>query len=226
MTNPIINFTTLVSGVRQFFEDDGTEFTAYIPIAVDLAEQRLTRELDSTHLRVNTNVSCAAGGNLITKPSGYRFGFNLRYVTPDGELKTLFKSTDSFCEDYWPYGTTSVGAPKYYSDYSATQFLIVPTCSNAGDFRLSYTGRPQALTADVSTNVFTETFPDMLYYATLIEQAKFAKKYSMVQTLEANYQICLRDVVNEGRRERRDSGLEPSNTQGNQNTLNANIQPE
>lgn len=226
MTNPIINFSTLVSAVRQYFEDDGTEFTAYIPIAVDLAEQRLTRELDSSHLRANTNVSCAASGYIVNKPTNYRFGFNLRYVLPDGTLRTLFKSTDSFCEDYWPYGNTSVGAPKYYADYSATEFIIAPTCSNAGDFKLSYAGRPTPLTADVSTNVFTSTFSDMLYYATLIEQAKFSKNYSQVNILESNYQICLRDVVNEGRRERRDSGLEPSNTQSNQNTLNGNIQPE
>lgn len=226
MTNPITNFSTLVSAVRQYFEDDGEEFTAYVPIAVDLAEQRLTRELDSTHLRVNTQVSCAAGGFLVNKPSGYRFGFNLRYIKPNGELQTLFKSTDSFCEDYWPFGATSVGCPRYYSDYSATEFLIAPTCSNAGQFKLSYAGRPTPLTALVSTNVFTSTFGDMLYYATLIEQAKFAKNYQQVTLLEGNYQTCLRDVVNEGRRERRDSGLEPANTQGNQNTLNANVQAE
>jgi len=226
MTNPITNFSTLVSAVRQYYEDDGDEFTAYIPIAVDLAEQRLTRELDSTHLRTNTNVSCAASGNLISKPEGYRFAFNLRYIDPNGETRTLFKSTDSFCEDYWPFGTTSVGAPKYYADYSSTQFIIAPTCSNAGDFKLSYAGRPTPLTALVSTNVFTSTFSDMLYYATLIEQAKFAKNYTQVNMLEANYQVCLRDVVNEARRERRDSGLEPANTQANQNTLNANLQPE
>jgi len=226
MTNPITSYSTLVSAVRQYFEDDGTEFTAYIPIAVDLAEQRLTRELDSTHLRVNTNVSCAAGGFIINKPSGYRFGFNLRYVKPDGKLQTLFKSTDSFCEDYWPYGAASVGCPKYYADYSATEFIIAPTCSNAGNFKLSYAGRPTPLSEAVSVNVFTSTFGDMLYYATLIEQAKFAKNYNQVNILETNYQTCLRDVVNEARRERRDSGLEPANTQGNQNTLNANIQPE
>lgn len=226
MTNPISSYTTLVSAVVDYFEDDSTEFKAYIPVAVDLAEQRLTREIDSTHLRSNTNVSCAANGNTITKPSGYKFGFTLRYITPDGEIKTLFKTTDSFIEDYWPFGTTSVGCPKYYADYSSSQFIIGPTCSNAGDFKLSYAGRPTPLTATTSVNAFTSNFSDMLFYATLIEQAKFARQASMMQILESNYQLCLQDVVNEGRRERRDAGLEPSNPQSNQNTLNGNIQPE
>lgn len=226
MTNPITSYTTLVSAVVDYFEDDGTEFKAYIPVAVDLAEQRLTREIDSSHLRFNTNVSCAASGNLITKPSDYRLGFNLRYVDPTGEVKVLLKRTQSYLDDYWPWGTTSVGAPKYYADYSETQYIIAPTCSNAGDFKLSYSGRPPVLTALVSTNVFTTEFSDMLYYATLIEQAKFARQNMMVDRLEANYQICLRDTVNEARRERRDEGIEPVNQHSNRNTLNANITAE
>lgn len=226
MTNPVTSFTTLVSAVVDYFEDDALEFKAYIPVAVDLAEQRLTREIDSAHLRFNTNVSCNASGNLVNKPSGYKLGFNLRYVDPTGETKVLLKRTQSYIDDYWPWGTTSVGCPKYYSDYSETQYIIAPTCSNAGDFKLSWSGRPTPLSATVSVNVFTSSFSDMLYYATLIEQAKFARQNSMVERLENNYQICLRDVVNEGRRERRDEGIEPTNQQSNRNTLNANIQAE
>lgn len=226
MTNPINSYTTLVSAVVDYFEDDGTEFKAYIPVAIDLAEQRLSREIDSTHLRTNTFVSCAPGENLINKPTGYKFAYNLRYTDPTGERKTLFKTTDSFIDDYWPWGTTSVGCPKYYADYSQTQFIIAPACSNSGQFPLSYAGRPMPLTATTSINVFTSSFSDLLFYSTLIEQAKFARQNSMVQTLEGNYQSCLKSVVNEGRRERRDSGLEPSNTQGNQNTLNATLTGE
>lgn len=226
MTNPITSYTTLVSAVVDYFEDDSTEFKAYIPVAIDLAEQRLSREIDSSHLRVNTRVSCIPSGNLINKPTGYKFAFNLRYVDPNGESRVLFKTTDSYIEDYWPFGTTSVGCPKYYADYSQTQFIIAPTCSNSGDFPLSYSGRPTPLTASVSINVYTSSFSDLLFYSTLIEQAKFARQNSMVQVLEGNYQSCLRSVINEGRRERRDEGLEPANPQGNRNTLNATINPE
>jgi len=226
MTSPIGSYTTLVSAIVDYFEDDGTEFKAYIPVAVDLAEQRLAREIDSTHLKFNTNVSSTAANRLINKPTGYKFAFNLRYITPSGELRTLFKTTDSYIEDYWPWGNSSVGCPKYYADYSQTQFIVGPTVSNAGDFPLSYSGRPTPLTATVSINVFTSSFSDLLFYATLIEQAKFARQNTMVQTLEGNYQSCLHSVVNEGRRERRDSGLEPANTQSNINSLNGPIQSE
>lgn len=163
MSNPVTSFTTLVSAVQEYFEDDSTEFLDYIPVAIDLAEQRLAREIDSTHLRVNTNVSCTPGSRFINKPTGYKFAFNLRYVAPDGELKILHKKTDSFIEDYWPWGETSVGCPKYYADYSNTQFIIGPTCSNSGDFPLSYSGRPIPLTASVSINVFTSSFSDLLF---------------------------------------------------------------
>lgn len=226
MTSPISSYTTLVSAVVDYFEDDSTEFKAYIPVAVDLAEQRLAREVDSTHLRINTNVSCVASSRFINKPTGYKFAFNLRYVAPSGELIVLKKTTDSFIEDYWPWASTSVGAPKYYADYSQTQFIIGPTCSNAGDFPLSYSGRPTPLTATTSINVFTSSFSDLLFHATLIEQGKFARHNSLVAMLENTYQTTLKTVVNEARRERRDSGLEPANPQANQNTLNSQGFPQ
>ena len=226
MTNPIISFTTLVCAVVDYFEDDSTEFKAYIPVAIDLAEQRLAREIDSNHLRINTNVSSTAATRLINKPTGYKFAWNLRYNAPNGEIKVLTKSTDSYIEDYWPWGNTSVGSPKYYADYSQTQFIVAPTVSNAGDFPLSYSGRPTPLTSAVSVNVFTSSFSDLLFYATLIEQGKFARHNSMVNVLEGTYQTHLKSIVNEGRRERRDEGLEPANTQGNRQTLNSQIQPQ
>lgn len=226
MTNPISSYTTLVSAVVDYFEDDSTEFKAYIPVAIDLAEQRLSREIDSTHLRVNTHVSSNASDRILNKPTGYKFAYNLRYMTPTGEIKTLVKTTDSYIEDYWPWANSSVGCPKYYADFTQTTFVIGPTVSNAGDFLLSYAGRPVPLTASTSINIFTSSFSDLLFYSTLIEQGKFARQNSMVQTLEANYQSCLKSVVNEGRRERRDQGLEPGNTQANMNTLNAQVNPE
>lgn len=226
MSNPITSYSTLVSAVGEYFEDDSTEFTDYIPVAVDLAEQRLTREIDSSHLRINAVVSSTASNRLLSKPAGYRFAFNLRYKDPTGELRTLFKRTDSFVEDYWPWANTSVGAPKYYADYSNTQFVIGPTVSDAAEFHLSYSGRPTPLTATTSVNVFTSTFSDLLFAATLIEQAKFARQNSMVAVLEEHYQKRLQSIVNEGRRERRDEGIEPANPASHRNTLNGIINPE
>lgn len=226
MTSPITSYTTLVSAVVDYFEDDAAEFKAYIPVAIDLAEQRLAREIDSTHLRINTVVSSAAATRTLNKPTGYKFAWNLRYKDPSGELKTLFKTTDSYIEDYWPWANSSVGAPKYYADYSQTQFIIGPTVSNAAEFHLSYSGRPTPLTAAVSINVFTSSFSDLLFAATLIEQGKFARHNQMIATLEGHYQTRLQSVINEGRRERRDEGIEPANPQGNRNTLNATINPE
>lgn len=226
MTAPITSYTALVSAVVDYFEDDSVEFKAYIPVAIDLAEQRLSREIDSTHLRVNVIVSSLPANRIIEKPTGYKFAFNLRYKDPSGELKTLFKTTDSFIEDYWPWANSSVGSPKYYADYSQTQFIVGPTVSDAAQFHLSYSGRPTPLTAALSVNVFTSSFSDLLFAATLIEQGKFARHNQMITTLENHYQVRLQSIVNEGRRERRDNGLEPANTQANQNTLNAQVQPQ
>ena len=161
------NFTTLVSAVVDYFEDDGTEFKNYIPTAIDLAEQRLTREIDTTGLIQNTNVSAATGNRLVSKPSGYRFGYNLRASTSTGEYITLRKTTFSYIEDYWPWANTSVGNPKYYADYSPTQFVIAPTPKANYDYPLSYAAKPVGISAGSSTNYFTDYMADALYYGAL-----------------------------------------------------------
>lgn len=213
------NFTTLVSAVVDYFEDDSTELKAYIPTAIDLAEQRLTREIDTTGLIANTNVSAASGNRIVSKPSGYRFGYNLRVSTSTGEFVTLRKTTLSYIEDYWPWANASTGNPKFYADYSPTQFIIGPTPKANYDYPLSYAAKPVGISATSSTNYFTDYMPDGLYYGTLIEMAKFARQNSMLQSLEQSYQNCVQTVINEGRRERRDEGQEPSSPQDNRNSL-------
>ena len=122
----IVNYTTLVSAITQALEDDSQETANYIPTAIANAEYRLLRETDFTGVEVTTVVTATVSNRLVNKPNGYRLGKSIRYTTSAGLLQDLKKNTVSYCEKYWPYANTSVGNPKYYADYSNSQFLLSP----------------------------------------------------------------------------------------------------
>lgn len=218
MTN-IQDYPSLVSAMVNYFEDDSDEFKSFIPSAIDLCEQRLTREVDTTALVTSTVVSTAAGNRLVTKPSGYRFGYNLNVQLSNGEFRTLTKSTKSYIEDYWPWFNTSVATPKYYADHGTTQWVLGPTPRESRPARITYATRPTGISAANPTNYFTNYMADALYFGTAIEMAKFARQKTMLQFLEPAYQNCIQTIMGEGRRERRDEGMEPASPAANRNDL-------
>ena len=78
---PVIDsYSTLVSAVIEFAEDDSTEFQTYIPTAIDLAEQKLTKEMDTMGLTLEADVTASSGNGVVSKPSGFRLGYDLYFT--------------------------------------------------------------------------------------------------------------------------------------------------
>ena len=218
----ITNYTGLVLAIQEALEDDSTETAAYIPTAIKIAQFRLSRETDQENVESNTTVSGASGSRFITKPSGYLIGKTLSYSQSNGNTYILRKQTRSFLERYWIYGAATTGQPKYYADYSNTQFLLAPTPDAAFGFSLSYVSRPAGLSTGNETNVFTQWIPDALFHASMVEMARYARNTELLQYHEAGYVNAMQGVNNEARRARREEGLAPNNTNVNVNTLKQN----
>ena len=218
----INNFTTIVSAIVDEFEDDSLEFRNFIPKAIDLAEQRLTREVDTVGIKSITTVRTSTGERFLDKPSGYRFSYNLSYLNGDGEIVKLDKKTDDYIRDYWNV-PTSTSAPSYYSEYDEDTWLIAPTPDGNYNVEVSYHKRPTAITTASPTNYFTSVMPDALYYATAVEMCRFARMFDRIQKYEQNYSRSMTGVNNEGRRQRRDDEEQPSSPETSQNTLTGEL---
>lgn len=216
---PVINsYSALVSSVIEVAEDDSAEFTTYIGTAIDLAELRLTRELDTLGIIQSATVTAVSGNCLVTKPSGYRNGQDLWYVNASsGERVIMKKKTYSFVLDYWPV-SSSVGNPKYFSDVDVSTFIIAPTANTSIAMTLRHEGRPTALTSANPTNYFTEQCADALFFAVMNEMCKFSRNETLGQKYEQQYTNARDTIINEGRRGRRDNSGEPKKG-GSLNTL-------
>jgi len=215
----IVSYNSLVSAITEALEDDSQETANYIPTAIANAEYRLLRETDFTGIETTVTVTAATGIRLLTKPSGYRLGKSIRYTTSAGQLQNLIKNTVSFCEKYWTYANTSVGAPKYYADWSNTQFLLSPTPDSDYLVDVTHVVKPVGVSANNQTNTYIEWLPDVLFHAAMSEMSDYARNPELKQQHEQSYINAMTGVNNEARRGRRDEGMGPYNTNVNVNTL-------
>jgi hypothetical protein len=219
MATNITSYSTIVSAVTDVLEDDSQEFANYIPIAIDLAEQRLLRELDSTGVLAQVTTQTNAGNRLGSKPADYRLAYEVRIKNASNQYITMKKRTRSFIEDYWPFANTSTGFPKYYADWDYDQWIFAPTPDNTYEVHSAIVKKPTRLTAATSTNYFTDNTPDLLFAATMIEMCIFSRNQRYLEIWKAKYAELLQGANNEGRRERKDSNIEVMNPSPRQNNL-------
>lgn len=215
----ITNYPTLTQAIQDELEDDSAEFTSYIPVAIDLAEQRLTREIDTYGLVITTTVTTSASERLLSKPDGYRLPFQVVQKKSDGSLKTLIKVSDEFIVEYWDNPTSVSTELKYYADFGRDYFMLAPTPTSAYEISVTYLARPSVLDNDVLTNYFTEFASDALFYAAMKEMCRFAKNYDLMNLYETEYTNAIMSVNNEGRRSRRDDDRANFNPEGSQNNV-------
>lgn len=213
-------YNTLVSATMAASEDDSSEFLAYIPTAIDLAEQRMCREMDSYGLTSVVSAAMTSADPYVTKPSGTFIIKSLGFRKSDGSQLDLLLRTDEFLRDYWPI-STSVGVPKYYGWYGqgGTRLRIAPTPNSSYNVEWTTVVRPTPLTSATQTNWFTENASDALFYASMCEMMKFAKNPTAIQIWDANYQTAVGAIQNEARRTRRDDQTPNTSPAGGDDTL-------
>jgi hypothetical protein len=218
MSGPLTTYNALVSAVVEALEDDSSEFAAYIPTAVDLAERRLEKEVDTDGMVVVTTITATASAYIIPKPSGFRFGRDLEALV-SGQVLPLKKKVNSFIRDYWPNPTQTSVIPLYYADYDKDNFIIAPTPTSTTPLYLTAAIRPTRLSAGNQTNIFITEYPDALFYATMANLSEFAKMWDSKQVWEEKYHNAILGVAIEGKRSRKDDDSKPVDNPPGNNTL-------
>jgi hypothetical protein len=209
-------YSELVSAVIDMAEDDTTEFGSFLPTAIGLAEDRLFRNLDFDFSNTTT-VTTTNGNNEVTKPAGHRVTHNL-YVTVAGEKIRLKKKTEDFIYSYWPNSSTT-GTPKYYGDKDNSTWILAPTPDSTLTITCEIIKKPTALSGSNATNLFTDYFPDALFYATMSVMCEYMKDPERKAEWEQKYSDSVNTANNEGRRYRQDDDTNNNNLQGGRNTL-------
>ena len=212
-----MTYSTLTQDIKDWMENDGTEFSNETDNFISLAEQRISRDIEPYAFHETSYSSFNSGDRFVSKPNDTKIIFHFIWLNSDSKRIFLEERTDEFIYDYWPTAATT-GSPKYWANYSDTALLIAPTPSSAFTIEITYARRLAELSSSNTTNWLTKNAQDLLLYACLMEACTFSKNREDLQIYTQRYQAAAEAINNQTRRRRRDDYTSPSNVMG-ENTL-------
>ena len=188
-------YAELVQNIKDFMEDDGTEFSNEIDKFIDLAELRISRDIITPEFKRKVTSAFTANDPFLTMPTDLVTLEHLQVINSNVRTLLLLKS-DEFITEYWP-NRTSTGVPKYYTYFDTSTIYVAPTPSSNLSIELSYKRRLPALSSSNTSNWTSINAADALLYACLIEASVFNRNYNLQDRYTAMYQQAVKAINNE-----------------------------
>ena len=190
-----MNYTSLVQNIKDFMEDDGTEFSAAIDTFIDITELKLSRELRIPAFRRRATSTLTANAPIISMPTDMVSLENLHLIESNNRTLLLLRS-DEFMMEYWP-NRTATGSPRYYAYFDDDTLYVAPTPATNISVEISYRRRLPALSSSNLTNWLTDNASDALLYGSLVEASAFNRNYALQERYMAMYQKAVQDIAQE-----------------------------
>lgn len=186
-------FSSLQSDVQRYLERGSTAAAdpivfAQIPRLINLAERRIATELKvQGFIRVMTT-TLVPGTSVYAKPDRWRDTVSINVGTGAGntERTPVLARSYEYVRAYWP-DESDTGTPEVYADYDYSHWLIAPTPDAAYPMEVLYYEQVQMLDEENQSNWLTESAPQLLLYATLLEATPFLKNDERLGTWQAMY---------------------------------------
>ena len=190
------SYSALTADIKDYMEDDGSEFSAAIDGFIDVAELKLSRDLAVPAFRKRQTSSLTQSDPFLTLPSDLITLEYLQTVSSNVRTNLLLKS-DEFMQEYWP-NRTSTGTPRYYGYFDDDTIYVAPTPSANTSVEISYRRRLPALTTSNTSNWLTSDAYDALLYACLIEASIYNRNDKTLGYYSQLYQKAVQDINKEG----------------------------
>ena len=214
-------YSDLKAAIISTTENDGSEFVSSIPSFIERTELRLTKDIDDVGLDTFNAITISASNPVVSLPNDrVRIIRNVNYTTSASSLKTsLLQRTYEYALDYWPYVSSSVGTPRYYSRKTNTAIYIVPTPTSTLTGEIQTVQQPLPLasatgTSVTTTNYFSEYCYDALFYGCMMEATMFMKDWQTLPAWQQQYEAAIITLRNQARRTRQDDMETAANPSG------------
>ena len=198
-----MNYTTLASQIIAYANRGGSiEFAAAIPYFIEMGQQKIWKELNTLGFQKAVDGSFQANNSTISKPADWQETISLSYGTTESLFTNnviLFLRSYEFCTNYWPNVDTATldNPPLFYADdilpntKPYDKIFISPTPAQNNVYRLIYVGRPDLITNENQTNILTDYYPDLLFYAAFLEALIYLKDDQRMPVYTKLYQESL-----------------------------------
>tara|TARA_R100000935_G_scaffold7909_2_gene16757 strand:+ start:1779 stop:2405 length:627 start_codon:yes stop_codon:yes gene_type:complete len=185
-----MNYTTLVSNIQNFLEDDSTELVASIPDIILQAENMIFQRLPSLPCFRQTSSSTLVVGTFDYTVADARM---IRQVSITSLLLSVIflnHRIDSYLRDYSPnIGTKST--PEIYATKSAgTSGIVItlaPTPSATLAFKVDFIAPETGLSSSNANTWIGDNAEAVLLSASLYESSSFLKASETLQLYKAQF---------------------------------------
>lgn len=186
-------FDTLKTALQAYTEDTGDDFVNNLDTIISNGFEMVIRDLDLEIFKRNATGSFTQNSNVVNRESDMLSMQSFYYIdSNDGNKRKQILPRDyDFCINYWPT-LTDTGNPKYYCEYSETQFFVVKTPNAAYNYEQRILIRPLFSSTNQTTWLATHA-GDLLLYACLMQSEKFlmSKGDGRVQEWKEEYSAML-----------------------------------
>ena len=188
-------FSQLQTDIKNYMEDDGTEFTTSLTQFISNTELKLSRDLSTPEFKRKVTSAFTANDPFLTMPTDLVTLEHLQVI--DSNVRTMLQlKSDEFLTEFWP-NRTSTGVPRYYTYFDTSTIYVAPTPSSNLSLELSYKRRLPALSSSNTSNFLTTDAYDALLYGCLIEASLFNRNDKLVQYYTELYKKAVADVNRE-----------------------------
>ena len=186
----ITNYTDLQSTIADYLAR--TDLTTQIPLFIQLAENRLRRDLRIRAMLKVATASTTASDPTVSLPSDFLEMRDLHIES--SPIQTLVYQNPSNFFRNTKASTADSGAPKFYT-VMGSEFQFAPIPDSAYTLKMVYYALPSYLSSTVSSNVFLANSPDLLLYASLGEAEPYLMNDARIQTWASLYDRGLNSLT-------------------------------
>ena len=197
-----MNYSSLVSQIQNFSEDDSTELSNEINNIIIQAEEMIFQRLPSLPCFRQQST-----GNLVIGTADYTVA-NARMIrkvciTDSSNKVYLNHRIDSYLRDYWP-NSSNTGTPIMYSTKSSgndgTIITIAPTPSADLAYQVDFIAPETGLSSSNTTTWVDTNAPNVLLSAALYESSAFLKAPETLQLYKTQFEEAVNLFVQEMQR--------------------------
>lgn len=208
-----MNYNTLTQQIIDYSNQSDealVQYTLNIPYFIFQAQARIWREAKDIGFEQVSIVGTFVRNNAtIPKPDNWNKTISFIYgdtVSAFNGNNFLYLRTYEVCRAYWPNASesNSDNPPLFYSDHtpivnnidgSAYEgYFISPTPDKAYKYQLVYLQSPSYITEDNDENILTQRFPDVLFYASMLEAMSYLKDDERIPVFESMYNRALQSM--------------------------------
>ena len=181
------DYSSLKTEIADFLARD--DLTTQIDTFIDLAESRLSRELETRSQDTRTTLTTSADNAYVSLPTDMRSIRNVKVMnTPRVTLRYL-----SPLQVKKEYATTGTGVPRVYSVIGDNLFLA-PIPDTAYNIELTYKASVSSLSDSNTSNTILTRYTDLYLYASLFHAYTYLLDEQRATQYEALIQSILQQI--------------------------------